>query len=189
MNRIGWTVGAALLAPLALAFLLSAARAEPSFGPELQGFDYPFPVLDFAFSSQGERMTMRFMDVAPTGPANGGTAVLLHGKNFCAATWEETIRALSAAGWRVIAPDQIGFCKSTKPDGYFSFQALAENTRALIASLGVERPVLVGHSTGGMLAARYALMYPGETGALALVNPIGLEDWKALGVPPLPVDQ
>lgn len=190
MNRIGRTVGAALRVALALAFLPSAARADPSFGPELQGFDYPFPAHDFVFSSQGERMTMRFMDVAPTGPANGGTAVLLHGKNFCAATWEETIRALSAAGWRVIAPDQIGFCKSTKPERYqYSFQALAENTHALIVSLGIERPVLVGHSTGGMIAARYALMYPGETGALALVNPIGLEDWKALGVPPLSVDR
>ena len=39
--------------------------------------------------------------------------VLMHGKNFCAGTWDGTIRALSASGYRVIAPDQIGFCKST----------------------------------------------------------------------------
>ena len=32
-------------------------------------------------------------------------------------------------------------------------------------------------------------MYPGEASALVLVNPIGLEDWKALGVPALSVDQ
>lgn len=35
---------------------------------------------------------------------------------------------------------------------------------------------------------RYALMYPKATDQLVLVNPIGLEDWKALGVPPLSVD-
>ncbi len=82
-------------------------------------------------------MTMRYIDVPPTAAANGRTAVLLHGKNFCSATWEQTIRALSRAGYRVIAPDQIGFCKSTKPERYqYSFQALAENTHALLASLG-----------------------------------------------------
>jgi pimeloyl-ACP methyl ester carboxylesterase len=35
-----------------------------------------------------------------------------------------------------------------------------------------------------MLAVRYALMYPGETKQLVLVNPVGLEDWKTKGVHP-----
>ncbi|MGT2487855.1 alpha/beta fold hydrolase [Methylobacterium oryzae CBMB20] len=61
----------------------------------------------------------------------------------------------------MIAPDQIGFCKSSKPAAYqFTFRQLAENTHALLAKLGIERPILVGHSTGGMLAAHYALLYP-----------------------------
>ena len=78
-----------------------------------------------------------------------------HGKNFCAATWEATIRALSGAGYRVVAPDQIGFCKSSKPGRYqYSFQQLAANTHALIEHLGVKDPVLIAHSTGGMIAAR-----------------------------------
>ncbi len=191
MICVGQALRAGLFAVAALAVPAASARAEePSFGPELQGFDYPWPVSDYAFSSQGEALTMRTMDVAPSDPANGRTAVLLHGKNYCAATWEDTIRALSAAGYRVIAPDQIGFCKSTKPERYqYSFQQLAANTHALLASLGVTDPVLVAHSTGGMIAARYALMYPKEVSALVLVNPIGLEDWKALGVPWLSVDQ
>ena len=48
---------------------------------------------------------------------------------------------------------------------------------------------MIGHSTGGMLAARYALMFPDATQALVLANPIGLEDWKALGVPTPTVDE
>jgi pimeloyl-ACP methyl ester carboxylesterase len=180
-----------LLLALGLCFVAGPAPAEqPTFGPELQGFDYPWPVHDYSFSSQGEALTMRFMDVPPAGAPNGKTAVLLHGKNFCAATWEQTMRALAEAGYRVIAPDQIGFCKSTKPERYqYSFQALAENTHTLLASLGIKSSILVGHSTGGMLAARYALMYPDVVSTLVLVNPIGLEDWKALGVPPPTVDQ
>ena len=90
----------------------------------------------------------------------------------------------------MIAPDQIGFCKSSKPEHYqYSFQQLARNTHALLESLGVTDATMIGHSTGGMLAIRYALMYPHETQQLVLVNPIGLEDWKAKGVPSLSVDQ
>jgi len=180
-----------IAAALCAAIGYASARADaPTFGPELQGFDYPWPVSDYALSSQGEALTMRFIDVAPAATPNGKTAVLLHGKNFCAATWEQTIKSLSDKGYRVIAPDQIGFCKSSKPERYqYSFQALARNTQALLASLGIGKVILIGHSTGGMLAVRFALMYPEVVSTLVLVNPIGLEDWKALGVPPLSVDQ
>jgi pimeloyl-ACP methyl ester carboxylesterase len=161
----------------------------PAYGPELEGFNYPAPVHQFGFRSQGEALHMAYMDVAPEHP-NGRTVVLLHGKNFCGATWESSIERLTAAGYRVIAPDQIGFCKSSKPQRYqFSFQQLARNTHALLESIGVRNATIVGHSTGGMLAIRYALMYPSDTQQLVLVNPIGLEDWKAKGVPSLSVDQ
>ncbi|GGC63372.1 alpha/beta hydrolase [Chelatococcus reniformis] len=178
------------LAVAAAAPALAAAPDGPSYGPQLEGFAYPYPLQHFAFESQGKRLEMGFMDVPPAGPPNGRTAVVMHGKNFCAATWEDTIKALSAAGYRVIAPDQIGFCTSTKPESYqYSFQQLATNTRALLEKLGVPRATLIAHSTGGMLATRYALLYPAQVDRLVLVNPIGLEDWKALGVPYRTVDQ
>ena len=168
----------------------TAGAAEPSYGPELQEFDYAFPVHSFALTSQRQDLAMAYLDVPPSGPAKGQTVVLLHGKNFCAGTWEDTILALTKAGYRVIAPDQIGFCKSSKPASYqFSFQQLARNTRALLQSLGIDRAIMLGHSTGGMLAMRYALMYPAATDLLVLVDPIGLEDWKAKGVPSISVDQ
>jgi pimeloyl-ACP methyl ester carboxylesterase len=160
-----------------------AADDEPAYGPQLEGFEYPWPPSHFSFTSQGEALDMAYLDVKPAAP-NGSVAVLLHGKNFCAATWQDTIVVLSEAGYRVIAPDQIGFCKSTKPAHYqYSFQQLAGNTHALLASLGISRATIIGHSTGGMLGMRYALMYPNDTEQLVLVDPIGLEDWKAKGVP------
>src|SRR5579884_3866329 len=179
---------------LAVAALLllswhASAQTENAYGPELEGFAYPWPVARFQFQSQGQMLQMAYMDVKPAARPNGQTAVLLHGKNFCSATWQTTITALTEAGYRVIAPDQIGFCKSSKPRQYqFSFQQLAGNTHALLQSLGVQRAIMVGHSTGGMLAIRYGLMYPTETERLALVDPIGLEDWKARGVPWQSVD-
>jgi pimeloyl-ACP methyl ester carboxylesterase len=165
-----------------------AADDEPVYGPQLQGFDYPWPVAHFTFMSQGEALDMAYMDVKPATP-NGRTAVLLHGKNFCAATWQGTVAVLVGAGYRVIAPDQIGFCKSTKPAHYqYSFQQLAGNTHALLASLGIGHATVIGHSVGGMLGMRYALTYPDDVDRLVLVDPIGLEDWKAKGVPWQSVD-
>lgn len=170
---------------LAAAAALVPARADPY----LADFAYPFPVARLDFHSQGEDVWMAYMDVAPAQP-NGRTAVLLHGKNFCAATWESVIGALTGAGYRVIVPDQVGFCRSAKPRAYqFSLHQLAANTHALLQSLKVEQPLIIGHSMGGMLGIRYALMYPADTGALVLVNPIGLEDWKAKGVPLATVDE
>jgi pimeloyl-ACP methyl ester carboxylesterase len=169
---------------LALA-CLSPARADPL----LADFDYPHPVQRYDFQSQGQSLSMAYMDIRPA-KANGKTVVLLHGKNFCGVTWEGIIGPLRDAGYRVVVPDQIGFCKSSKPQAYqFGLHQLAANTHALLASLGAERAIVIGHSMGGMLAMRYALMYPREMTGLVLVNPIGLEDWKAKGVPFATIDQ
>src|ERR1700741_154100 len=110
----------ALCAALLLASLDAPSAADdegPAYGPELEGFEYPWPVQHYDFVSQGVPMHMAYMDVKPATP-NGRTVVVLHGRNFCAATWQGSIAALSEAGYRVIAPDQIGLCKSTKPAHY-----------------------------------------------------------------------
>ncbi|MCZ4059899.1 alpha/beta hydrolase [Pantoea sp. LMR881] len=178
-----------ILTSLAL-FSTAPAIAANVYGEQLEGFQYPYTLQHFNFSSQQQPLSMGYMDVKPAQNANGQTVVLMHGKNFCGATWEETIRALSQKGYRVIAPDQIGFCSSTKPANYqYTFQQLAENTHQLLSHLGVEKAIIIGHSTGGMLATRYALMYPAQTQKLVLANPIGLEDWKAKGAPWRSVDQ
>lgn len=176
--------------PLAALLLSPLSQAAPVYGERLEGFAYDYPVKTFSFDSQRQPLEMAYLDVAPSGKPNGRTLVLLHGKNFCGGTWAHSIQVLSAAGYRIVAPDQIGFCKSSKPAHYqYSFQQLAANTRALLDHLGIARATLIGHSTGGMLATRYALLYPEATEQLVLVNPIGLEDWKALGVPYRSVDQ
>ncbi|WP_052074613.1 alpha/beta fold hydrolase [Shewanella mangrovi] len=178
----------ALLALPLLAVLNCQAAEKVAYGPELEGFEYPWPVKQFNFESQRNQLHMAYMDV-PAKQPNGHTVVLLHGKNFCAATWQDSITALTEAGYRVIAADQIGFCKSSKPTAYqYSFQQLAANTHALLAALKIDKAIVMGHSTGGMLGIRYALLYPNATEQLVLVNPIGLEDWKAKGVPDIGVD-
>jgi pimeloyl-ACP methyl ester carboxylesterase len=164
---------------------MASANADPF----LADFQYPHPVHRYEFRSQNKVVWMSYMDITAEKP-NGRNIVLLHGKNFCGATWERVIPSLSAAGYRVVVPDQIGFCRSAKPAGYqTSLHQLAANTHQLLVSLGITRAIILGHSMGGMLAMRYALQFPDGTSALVLVNPIGLEDWTSKGVPMATVDE
>jgi len=164
------------------------AWALEPIGIALEGYPYPYDVQQHEIAYNGESLYMAYMDVQPE-RANGDTVVLLHGKNFGGAYWGQTARDLAAEGYRVVIPDQIGFGKSSKPVDYvYSFHALASNTQALLAALNIDRATILGHSMGGMVAARFALMFPESTKKLVLVNPIGLEDWKAKGVPYRSVD-
>lgn len=149
---------------------------------------YPYPVSYFDFRSQNQNLKMAYMDVKPQKP-NGETVLLLHGKLFNGRYWEGVIQFLTSKGYRVIAPDQIGFGRSSQPQHYqFTFQSLASNTHDLLDYLHISKVIVIGHSMGGMLATRFALMYPQQTEALVLEDPIGLEDWK-LYIPYHSVDE
>ncbi|MGH6616272.1 alpha/beta fold hydrolase [Sphingomonas sp.] len=165
--------------------LIGAADAPPvarDLGANLERFDYPWPVQTMTVDIVGQPARMAFMDVAADRP-NGRAVVLLHGKNFCGATWESSVRALTRAGYRVLIPDQIGFCKSSKPRAaQYSFAMMATLTRKLMDSRGIPRASIVGHSMGGMLAMRFAIMYPGSVDRLVLVNPLGLKDSSQEGL-------
>ncbi len=189
-----------LLAPLTLLVRASAASVDPigtiddgPFPEDLNGsnFTYPWPVKLYKFRSQHQDLQMAFMDVPPSecAPPNNKTVVLFHGKNFCGPTWGATARELIRRGYRVILPDQIGFCKSSKPAAYqFSLQQFAWNVNNLLTALNVSKVSIIGHSMGGMLTARYGLMFPSTIEDLVMVDPLGLEDWKAVGVPYLSID-
>ncbi|RXG29076.1 alpha/beta fold hydrolase [Leeuwenhoekiella marinoflava] len=168
--------------------LLAAQESELQLlDLQLANYEYPYPVSTITVNAQNQALEMAFMDVKPN-HYNGKNIMLFHGKNFNGAYWKTTIEALTAEGYRVIVPDQIGFGKSTKPDHFhYTFQQLALSTKTVLDSIGVEKTAVLGHSMGGMLATRFALMFPETTEKLILENPIGLEDWK-LKVPYKPVE-
>jgi len=137
---------------------------------------YPFPVSYLPLTLYGQDVRMAYMDVPPAGQANGRTVVLLHGMNWGGFYFKEPIELLTKEGFRVVAPDQIGFGRSSKPIMPYNFHDMALNTRKLLQSLGVNQAVIVGHSMGGMLAARFAASYPDITERAVLYSPIGLTD-------------
>jgi pimeloyl-ACP methyl ester carboxylesterase len=162
--------------------VLPAAFADESgikpLSIALEGYDYAYKVAFLDLVIEGQDLRMAYMDVQPEGEPNGKTVVLLHGKNFFANYWRDTVHLLVQKGFRVVVPDQIGFGKSSKPNIHYSFHLLAANTKKLLDTLGIKRVAMVGHSMGGMLATRFTLMYPDTVSHLILENPIGLEDYR-----------
>src|ERR1700682_1515679 len=146
---------ASLCAPL-LAALPAGPEETPEvkpLGPRLEAYAYPYPTQEFAVHSQGQDLAMVYMDLKPARP-NGRAAVLLHGKNCCGPYWIATAERLRDQGYRVVVPDQVGFCKSSKPRGYqYSLHQLAANTHALLQDLGVAKAVVIAHSMGGMVGS------------------------------------
>jgi pimeloyl-ACP methyl ester carboxylesterase len=172
---------------MALFGAASVAEEKPTgagdikpLGIALEEYPYPWPVHFLPLVIEGQELRMAYMDVPPAGVSNGRAVVLMHGKNFGGYYWREVAQALSVEGYRVIVPDQIGWGKSSKPEIRYSFQLLAANTAHLLDTLGIKTVAVVGHSTGGMLAVRFTLMYPERVTQLVLEDPIGLEDYRVL---------
>jgi pimeloyl-ACP methyl ester carboxylesterase len=178
-------LGIALL-PAAATRAADAAAREP-YGIGLEGFAYPYPITMLDLVNDGEPVRMAYMDVAPAAP-NGRAVLLLHGRNFPSSYWTPVIRTLTAAGYRVVVPDQVGFGKSSKPLGELHFDTLARNTLALLDHLRLAQVDVVAHSLGGMLAVRITRAAPDRVRHLLLAAPIGLEDYR-LYVPPTPTEQ
>lgn len=142
-----------------------------------QSLSYPYEVKFIVLNIEQKTVKMAYMDVSPSKP-NGKSVLLLHGKNFNGYYWKDVIAFLNENGYRVIVPDQVGWGRSDKPNIHYSFHLLAANTKKLLDSLSIQKINVIGYSMGGMLATRFALMYPQTVDKLIYENPIGLEDYK-----------
>jgi pimeloyl-ACP methyl ester carboxylesterase len=186
-------VGAVISAPIFLIACTSAEKTSSTLPASLysdavpldlhlSAWPYPYPLKEFKTSLQGQAVGMMYMDVAALGRQKG-VVVLFHGKNFSSDYWATTIAGLSKAGYRVIAPDQIGFGKSSKPDVAYHLDDLAANTQDLLKSLNIKRASVIANSMGGMVGIRFSRMYPQTVQKLVLENPLGLEDYSK-DIPP-----
>jgi len=178
---------AAAAAPASAQAPMQPPRDARAYSPTLEDVPYPHPVHYLPLTMYGHDVRMAYMDVAPAAAGNGRTVVLLHGMNFYGEYWSGTIDVLRNAGFRVVVPDQVGFGRSSKTVMPYTLSDMAGNTARLLKTLGISSAAIVGHSMGGMVAARFALLYPDETERLVLYNQIGLTDAR-LQRPPTPVD-
>lgn len=167
----------------------SAQSAPPTSAPDhwgpisisLEEFEYPYPIEYMNFKAYGEDVRIAYMDVAPTGRANGRTVILHHGGLYYGWYWREQIKALAAEGYRVIVKDRLGWGKSSKPLIPYSISFWASNTARLMDHLEIEQAAVVGHSIGGQMVTRFAFLYPERATHLVTVNQVGLTDRRAGG--------
>jgi len=155
------------------------AEVPAHWGPvsiNLEEVSYPYPVHYLALNRHLQDMRMAYMDVPPAGTPNGQSVVIFHGLNFYGEAYTATINALRNAGFRVIAMDQIGFGRSSKPIVPYSVNFLASNSKAVLDHLGIRQAAIVGHSFGGMLTTRFTMLYPETVTHMVMVNSIGLTD-------------
>jgi pimeloyl-ACP methyl ester carboxylesterase len=111
----------------------------------------------------------------PSAPA----VVLVHGFASSNWVWSEVLVPLAEEGFRVVAPDLVGFGFSGKPrDGEYTFEAQARTLTGLMDALGIGRATLVGSSYGGGVALVAALDSPERIERLVLVGAVSNDDVK-----------
>jgi pimeloyl-ACP methyl ester carboxylesterase len=118
-----------------------------------------------------------------SGPPDGTPVVWLHG----ATGWLDDSRfidALGDAGFRVLAPELPGFGASRGEELLEDMLDFTLHGWDVVDALGLDRPIVAGHSMGGMMAAEMAAICPDRIAGLVLAAPNGLWD-DALPVPDL----
>ncbi len=102
------------------------------------------------------------LSVHEAGPAGGVPVLLLHGWPELALSWSAQIQALSAAGYRVIAPDNRGFGASDAPHevAAYGIDRLVGDISGLLNALDLEKAVIIGHDWGGILMWHAACLIP-----------------------------
>ncbi|MFC7058630.1 alpha/beta fold hydrolase [Halovenus salina] len=108
-----------------------------------------------------------------SGAEDGDPVVFVHGNASSSRFYAELLADLPEE-YRAIAPDLRGYGRSERRpiDATRGLRDFGEDIRALVTELGIQRPALVGWSTGGGVAMRYAIEHPKEVASLALLNPV-----------------
>jgi 3-oxoadipate enol-lactonase len=96
------------------------------------------------------------------------TIVLVNGLADDLETWAYQVEDFLGAGYRVLRFDNRGVGSTSKPEGPYTTRLFAEDTKALVDSLGISQFHLVGTSMGGMIAQEYAIAWSADLKSLTL---------------------
>ena len=96
--------------------------------------------------------------------------LLVHGLASNAQLWDGVARRLAAGGHPVVAVDQRGHGRSSKPDVGYDMATVADDLALLIDVLGWERPAVAGQSWGGNVVVELAHRHPTLTSMIACVD-------------------
>lgn len=160
--------------------------------------DWPFaPHYQEIEDADGTRLRLHYVD---EGPRSGATVLLMHGEPSWAYLYRKIIAALAARGYRVIAPDLIGFGRSDKPAARtdYTYERHVAWMRQWLTALDLADITLFCQDWGGLIGLRLVAEAPERFAGLVVANtalPVGAgwsEGFKAWlefsqSVPELPV--
>jgi pimeloyl-ACP methyl ester carboxylesterase len=106
--------------------------------------------------------------VYEAGPTDGPVVLLSHGFPELAYSWRHQIPALAEAGYHVLAPDQRGYGRSSRPEAVeaYDIEHLTGDLVAILDDVGAERAAVVGHDWGSMVVSHTALLHPDRVAGL-----------------------
>ncbi len=140
--------------------------------------DYPFtPHYITVPSGEGGTLRIHYVD---EGAKDGSTVLLLHGEPSWSFLYRKMIPPLAEAGFRVIAPDLVGFGRSDKPveRSDYTYSRLVEWTTAFVLQLDLQNITLFGQDWGGLVGLRIAVAQEDRFARLVVANtglPVGGE--------------
>jgi pimeloyl-ACP methyl ester carboxylesterase len=103
-------------------------------------------------------------------PGGDHAALLVHGLASTSRIWDLVAPRLARAGLHVVAYDQRGHGRSSKPSSGYGFDRTTADAAALIRTLGLRTPVVVGHSWGANVVLELAVRRPRSVGACVLID-------------------
>ena len=120
--------------------------------------------------AQDQRITINGLDFHYRNwGGSGQSLVLLHGLASTCHIWDLAAPIL-ARDFHVVALDQRGHGESAKPDHGYQFASVALDLLGFIQEMGLERPIIVGHSWGGDVALEFAVANPSVPAGLCFVD-------------------
>ncbi|MGN6446253.1 alpha/beta fold hydrolase [Amnibacterium sp.] len=110
--------------------------------------------------------------VQDSGPVDGPVVIALHGFPQTSSSWAAVTPLLTAAGYRVLAPDQRGYSAGARPLGVRSYgmTSLVNDVLALADAAGAERFHVLGHDWGAAVAWTLAGRHPERVASLSAVS-------------------
>ncbi len=108
-----------------------------------------------------------------------GSVVLVHGSWGSSAMWMGYVQFLASKGWDVYAPDVRGHGKSEGDVAGTTMDEYVQDVRQSIVEHGLDTPVVIGHSMGGLIALMYAATYGAQ--AIVAIDPSPSKEVQGAG--------
>lgn len=116
---------------------------------------------------------------------SGKPLVLVHDITECRGAWDP-VTPLLAEGWRVVRVDVRGHGTSERRAPYDA-ASMADDVAAVVAELGLERPLMVGHSMGGVVVSAYGAAGHPARGIVNVDQPLRLAAFQEALAPVRPM--